>query len=49
MNRARLLRKKATDPERILCDRIARYRVGQIRDRRRSAFPTRRGLVVLRF
>ena len=87
MNRARLLRKKATAPERILWRHLRNrnfagykfrrqhpfgvyvldfycpnaklaieldgaghnYRAGQIRDRERSKFLTRHGVVVLRF
>ena len=87
MNRARLLRKKATDPERILWRHLRdrnfagyrfrrqhpldcyildfycpatklaieldggghNYRSGQIRDRARSEFLARKGIIVLRF
>ena len=87
VNRARLLRKKATDPERILWRHLRNrnfagykfrrqhpldsydldfycptaklaieldggghnYRVGQIRDRTRSEFLARSGIIVLRF
>jgi len=87
VNRARLLRKKATDPERILWRHLRNrnfagykfrrqhpldsyildfycptaklaieldggghnYRIGQIRDRTRSEFLARKGIIVLRF